>query len=131
WAHKDLVDLVVAVHLLNQLRGSSAKWGKRRIRVKRFPMRVCFGAAGMRDEVDESIVPGRIVGRHPIADDIDTVLSLELITFTKNRFESRCFARKRVIDPELEDAIAKGLHGLRAKKIGNKKSPGEKREQRG
>lgn len=49
--------------------------------MKRFPVRVRLGAAGMGNQIDECIVPSRIVVRYPIADNVETVFGLELILF--------------------------------------------------
>src|SRR5215469_3079114 len=104
--HVHFVDSVLFVWLLYELFRRLDIRLELRVRMKHLPIRFRFVAASMRHKVNECVAPGGILVGHPVPDNVDTILGHDLGSVAKERFESRPFARRRVINEKLEDAMA-------------------------
>ena len=74
--------------------------------MKCVPVPLCIFLAVMGYEVDESIRESRAVLRHPVSDHIQAVFGLQLGSLAKALREGGHLARHRMIDIQLEDALA-------------------------
>src|SRR5580700_6275264 len=76
WAHIHLVHLVLFACFFYERCGLFPILWKGWVGMKRVPILFRFFPAGVRHDVDESVGPGWIVIRYPVADNIEIVLGL-------------------------------------------------------
>src|SRR5580658_6425806 len=66
--------------------------------------------AGLSYKINECVLPGRVLVRHPVTDDIEIVFGLKLGNVLEYRFKLRDLPRRGVIHHELKDAVALRSH---------------------
>ena len=75
--HEHFVDLEHSVYLFDQRHGRGSEREKCRVGMERVPVLLGIVFAGVSDKVDKSVLPGgRVVVRHPIANDVESVFGL-------------------------------------------------------